>query len=211
MGAFASAGLDGNGTGLLIHDSAADPAAQHAVADGTLDGVASGDTTNVVPQGNYPGALTVSPNGNGGVDWHFAASDNDIVQQAGQTQFYSVQDVTTASASQALSVSVGTSGQDQFQFSSGSGVHALVDFSTSTDTAGHYAGDSVNLVNFSNGGGGSLTLNDILADLTTDSHGNAVVNLGHGDSIVFEHIAAAVIQSQIDQGHPVFTLGVNSA
>ena len=84
-------------------------------------------------------------------------------------------------------------------------------FSTTSDASGHYTGDTVNLVNFSNGHGGSLTLNDILADLTTDSHGNAVVNLGHGDSVVFEHLSAAVIQSQIDQGHPVFTLGVTQA
>ncbi len=133
------------------------------------------------------------------------------LSRRGRRKITSVQDLTTPSASQALSVSIGGSGQDQFQFSSGSGAHALVDFSTSSDASGHYAGDTVNLVNFSNDQGGSLTLNDILADLTTDSHGNAVVNLGHGDSIVFEHISASVILSQVDQGHPVFTLGVNQA
>jgi hypothetical protein len=211
MGTFVSAGLDSSGTGLLIHDPAADSAEQHHIADGTLDGAAASDTIDIAAQGNYPGVLTVSPNDNGGVDWHFAASDNDIVQQAGQTLNYSVQDLTTPSASQALSVSIGGFGQDQFQFSSGSGTHALVDFSTTSDASGHYTGNTVNLVNFSNDHGGSLTLNDILADLTTDSHGNAVVNLGHGDGVVFEHLSAAVIQSQIDQGHPVFTLGVTQA
>jgi hypothetical protein len=114
MGAFGGAGLDSSGTGLLIHDPAADPAEQHHVADGTLDGAAASDSIDVTSQGNYPGVLTVSPNGKGGADWHFAASDNDIAQEAGQTRNYMVQDLTTPSASQALSVSIGGSGQDQF-------------------------------------------------------------------------------------------------
>ena len=51
----------------------------------------------------------------------------------------------------------------------------------------------------------------MLADLTTDSHGNAVINLGSGDSVVFAHLSAAVIQSNIEAGHQIVTVSTNIA
>jgi hypothetical protein len=166
------------------------------IADGTLAGTASSDQIVISPSGsNDAGALTSSP-GNGAVDWHFSASNNALVQQEGQTQFYSIQDQTNPAASQSFSVSIGGPGQDTFTFNPGNSTNLLVNFSAQTDAAGHYLGDAVTLNNFTNGQGNELTLSDILNDLTTDSHGNALVNLGHGDSVVFEHVSQSVVQAQ---------------
>ena len=165
-------------------------------ADGTLAGVSSSDLFTVTPaQNNYVGTLTTSGN-NGDIDWHFSAPNSGLIQLADKTQVYSVQDQTNPAANQSLSVSVGANDQFQFQIDAGSGAHAMVNFSAATDQTGAYVGETIDLANFTDSQGDHLTTNDILADLTTDSHGNAVVNLGHGDSVTFEHIAQSIVSAQ---------------
>ena len=180
------------------------------VADGVLTGVGSSDPYTVTPQqGGYVGTLTTSDNGSGGIDWHFTVSNNDLIQAGQQTNYtenFTVTDPNIPTTPQ-LTVSIGGPGQDQFQFFNNTGAHALVNFSTQTDASGHYVGDTVQLSNFTNGQGNDLTISDVLADLTTDSHGNAVINLGSGDSVVFAHVSQSVIQAQIEAGLPVVTVG----
>jgi VCBS repeat-containing protein len=189
----------GGGFSLLVQD------VQYE-ADGTLAGVNWNDTLTITPaQNNYIGTLSTTTD-SGSVDWHFTASNNDLNNHAGETLSYLVQDQTAPSASQQLTVSIGGPGQDQFQFSASTGVHALVNFSTQTDEADHYIGDTVDLHNFIDGQSNNLTISDVLADLTTDSHGNAVINLGSGDSVVFAHVSQNVIQAQIEAGLPVVTV-----
>ena len=61
---------------------------------------------------------------------------------------------------------------------------------------GNYVGETIDMAGYHNGQGGALTIADILTDLTTDSHGNAVVNFGNGDSITFEHISQSIVSAQ---------------
>ena len=165
-------------------------------ADGTLASMSSSDLFTVTPaHNNYVGTLTESDN-NGAFDWHFNAPNSGLIQLADQTQVYSAQDQTSPAANQSLSVSVGANDQFQFQINAGSGAHAMVNFSAATDQNGAYIGETIDLANFADSEGNQLTTSDILADLTTDSHGNAVVNLGHGDSVTFEHIAQSIVSSQ---------------
>ena len=52
-------------------------------------------------------------------------------------------------------------------------------------------GDTIELDNFSN----IQSVTDVLQHLSTDTHGNAVVDLGNHDSITFQGINAATIQA----------------
>jgi hypothetical protein len=205
IGTFAKAGLDNLGTGLLIHDpptdtnsdGAATPATTTDAADGVLNGVNSGDLITVMPtQNNYVGSLSTSVGNSGSIDWHFNATTNELAQLADQTQAYSVQDQTNPTANQSLSVSVGDNDQFQFQIKAGSGAHAMVNFSNLADQSGNYIGETIDLSGFTNSHGSSLQLADVLADLTTDNHGNAVVNLGTGDSITFQNIAQGIVSAE---------------
>jgi hypothetical protein len=66
----------------------------------------------------------------------------------------------------------------------------MVNFSTASPGT-TYVGDTIELDNFN----GIGSVSDVLNHLSTDSHNNAVVNLGGGDSITFQGISAAVIQA----------------
>jgi VCBS repeat-containing protein len=174
---------------------------QQDVADGSLSGVGATDQITITPSqgGGYDGtSLTDGAVGHSSLDWHFNASISQLAQQAGVTQVYTITDTTKPSASTTLSVSIGGPGSDQFNFSPSTGVHALVNFSTTVDSSGHYLGDSVNLQGFTNASNQPLALTDVLADLTTDSHGNAVVNLGAEGSLTFAHVSQATIQQQAE-------------
>ena len=205
IGIFAKAGLDNLGTGLLIHDPPADsnsdgaatPATTTDAADGVLNGVNSGDLITVMPtQNDYIGSLSTSVGNNGSIDWHFNATTNELAQLADHTQAYSVQNQTNPAANQSLSVSVGANDQFQFQINAGSGAHAMANFSILADQSGNYIGETIDLSGFTNSHGASLQLADVLADLTTDNHGNAVVNLGTGDSITFQNIAQGIVSAE---------------
>jgi hypothetical protein len=155
--------------------------------------VNASDLFTITPQQNdYLGAIATTADNIGGVDWHFDASPAQLSQLAGLTQYYKVQDQTNPAANQIISVSVGGDGKDQFVFdvnTNGAGTHAIVNFSTMTAN-GTYVGDVIELDNFTNAQNAPLQLADILTHLTQDSHGNAVVDLGHGDSITFQGVTA---------------------
>jgi hypothetical protein len=171
-------------------------------ADPPLVGVNASDLFTITPQQNdYLGAIATTADNIGGVDWHFDASPAQLSQLAGLTQYYKVQDQTNPAANQIISVSVGGDGKDQFVFdvnTNGAGTHAIVNFSTMTAN-GTYVGDVIELDNFTNAQNAPLQLADILTHLTQDSHGNAVVDLGHGDSITFQGVTAGAVQSEAAQ------------
>jgi len=172
------------------------PDAVQQLASGTLADVQSGDAFTVTPTGgSHLGQLTTAADDGGGVDWNFTATNAEIAQLEGKSQTYLIQDQTNSSANQTLGISVGGEGNDQFFFFAHSGNHQMVNFSTQVDQSSSYYGDSITLNNFTSQGH-ALTLADVLADLTQDSHGNAVVNLGGGDSITFQHVSESIIQAQ---------------
>ncbi len=140
--------------------------------------------------------FTVTGGSGGEADWHFNASNNELIQLADQTQLYSVTDQTNTAATQTISVSIGANDQFAFQINAGTGTHAMVNFSAAVDQNSSYVGETISLVGFTNAQGEALNVNDILADLTSDSHGNAVVNLNGHDSITFEHVTASIVQAQ---------------
>jgi Ca2+-binding RTX toxin-like protein len=108
----------------------------------------------------------------------------------GMTQSYTVAD-QNANVSQTVAVSVGGAGNDQFTFGAGVGADTMLNFSTITNAQGHYAGDTVELNNFT----AITSVSDVLAHLSADSHGNAMVDLGNHDSITFQGVSVAVIQA----------------
>ena len=76
-------------------------------------------------------------------------------------------------------------------FHPGIGADTMVNFSTISNSQGNYVGDTIELDKFSN----IHSISDVLHHLSTDAHGNAVVDLGHHDSITFQGINAATIQA----------------
>jgi len=195
-----SDGHGGAATGFLSFTVLSD--LSQVAADPPLVGVNASDSFTITPQQNdYLGAVATTPDSSGGVDWHFDASPAQLSQLAGLTQYYTVQDQTNPTANQTISVSVGGDGKDQFVFdlnTNGAGTHAIVNFSTATAN-GTYVGDVIELDNFTNAQNAPLQLADVLTHLTQDSHGNAVVDLGHGDSITFQGVAAVSVQSEAAQ------------
>jgi VCBS repeat-containing protein len=165
--------------------------------DGTLSNVVAGDAVSIsTPQSS--GYLGVFGHGTGTNTWSFSASTTQLTSLADHTQSYIITDFSHPAGNQTVSVSVGASDQFQFVFNPGSGAHEMMNFFLATDQTGNYAGETVDLTAFHNGLGGSLTLSDVLADLTTDTHGNAVVNLGGSDSVTFHGVSAAIVQAQAD-------------
>lgn len=195
-----SDGHGGTATGFLSFTVLSD--LSQVAADPPLVGVNASDSITITAQQTgYLGTIATSPDNNGGVDWHFDASPAQLSQLAGLTQYYTVLDQTNPAANQTISVSVGGDGKDQFVFdmnSNGAGTHAMVNFSTASAN-GTYTGDVIELDNFTNAQNAPLQLADVLAHLTQDSHGNAVVDLGHGDSISFQGVTAATVQAEAAQ------------
>ena len=72
---------------------------------------------------------------------------------------------------QTVSVSISGPGNDNFVFEPGIGADAIVNFNPQNDT--------IELDHFAN----IHNVQELAAAITTDTHGNAVLELGHGDSI----------------------------
>jgi hypothetical protein len=71
------------------------------------------------------------------------------------------------------------------------GADAMLNFSTITNAQGHYAGDTIDISAFSN----ITSTADVLAHLSADSHGNAVVQLDSHDSITFQGLNVTSVQN----------------
>jgi hypothetical protein len=171
----------------------------------SVSGVHSGDALTATPaEPNSLGTVTAAA-GEGTIEWQFAASNAQLDHLMALTQTYTVSDATNPGAVQTVAVSIGGLGHDQFVFNPGVGADTMVDFSTVSNSRGIYVGDTVELDNFSN----IQSVSDVLQHLSTDAHGNAVVDLGNHDSITFQGINATTIQDNATHMFVLHSAGGN--
>ncbi len=83
------------------------------------------------------------------------------------------------------SVSIGGAGNDTFVFHPGEGAQTINNFNPQQDT--------IELDHFGN----MQNLQELTAAITPDAHGNAVLELGHGDSIAIPGVSATFLQQHV--------------
>jgi hypothetical protein len=119
--------------------------------------------------------------GDGTTSW-FPLGNDQINLVPGQT----VTDTYTAAASAtATSVSIGGPGNDTFVFAPGVGVDTVVNFNAQSDT--------IELDHFAV----AQTMQQLASLVTTDTHGDAVIELGHNDSITIPGVTATYLQQHL--------------
>ncbi len=185
---------DGDG-GTLVTDP---PATAPANAEGAISipGGSSTDTysENVKEEGSsYVGTFSIEAptKGDGGVSVAFEFSlGSDQINLAPEetlTQCYDV-NVTdaqnpAANVSQTVLVSIGGPGNDNFVFQPGVGADTIVNFNPQQD--------AIELDNFAN----AQSVQELQSLIVTDAHGNAVIDLGHSDSITIPGVTASYLQA----------------
>ncbi len=141
----------------------------------------------------YAGSFSLDPvtesNGTASVDWGFSLGNDHINLAPGQTLSQSY-DVTVAdlqnpaeNVNQTLSVSIGGPGNDNFVFAPGIGADTIANFNSQHDT--------IELDGFAN----AQTVQELQSLITSDVHGNAVIDLGHNDSITLPGMSPAQLQA----------------
>jgi hypothetical protein len=201
---------DGNG-GTLVYDpptSVGEPSVlSSATADGASGSISFADSdtasaisASVTPDGtNYTGDFTLDqPTENNGivsVGFEFMNNDGQVNLASGETLTQSY-NVTVADAqnpaanqSQTVSVSIGGPGNDNFVFAPGIGADTVINFNPQQDT--------IELDHFSN----AQTVQELQALISTDAHGDAVINLGHNDSITLAGVTETQLQHVVQAGH----------
>jgi len=205
-----TATADGNGGANVVDPPATESAT--AVLSSATSGGASGNiafadansadtlSTNVSPDGSsYVGSFSAdSPtesNGNVSIGFQFDFANDQINLAPGETltQSYNVtladaQNPTT-SQSQTVSVSIGGPGSDNFVFAPGIGADTITNFKPQQDT--------IELDHFAN----AQAVQELQSLVTTDVHGDAMINLGHNDSITLAGVTAGQLQQIIQAGH----------
>ena len=155
---------------------------------------------SVTPDGsNYAGSFSLDQptesNGHVSVDFDFMANRDQMNPTPGQvvTQSYNI---TVADAqnpaentTQTVSVTVGGPGNDNFVFAPGIGADTVTNFNAQQDT--------LELDHFTN----AQTVQELQALITTDAHGDAVINLGHNDSVTLAGVTDTQLQQVIHAGH----------
>ncbi len=176
---------------VSVREGAPDTVSQLTDETISVSGVHAGDALTVTPADSNSLGMVTAVAGSGTIEWQFAASNAQLDHLMGLTQTYTVSDASNPAVAQTLAVSIGGLGHDQFVFNPGVGADTMVNFSTVSNSQGTYVGDTVELDKFSN----IQSVSDVLHNLSTDAHGNAVVDLGNHDSITFQGINAATIQA----------------
>lgn len=90
---------------------------------------------------------------------------------------------------QNTSVIIGGPGGDHFVFAPGIGAETVTNFNTQQDT--------IELDQFAN----AQTVQELQSLIRTDAHGDALINLGHNDSITLPGVTAAELQQIVQAGH----------
>ena len=188
---------DGHG-GSLVTDPPADSSAVSAVVIATPE-IAPGDSysESMTPSGaDYVGSVSVVQDSNGGsFDFGFALGKDQVDLAPGQTlsQSYdvSITDAQNpgADVSQNVSVLIGGPGSDNFIFTPGMGADSIVNFDPQQDT--------IELDHFAS----AQTVQQLQSLVTSDPHGDAVINLGHNDSITIAGETPTQLQQLIQAGH----------
>src|SRR6202034_649559 len=178
-------GSDGHG-GTLITDPPLTGSANAVSALSTITSSATMDSVSdtisfAVSHTGDTFSVTEPADANGGVSvgFDFTANNDQIDLKSGEvmTQSYNValSDAHTAtqSTAQTVSVTIGGLGNDNFVFAPGIGVDAVTNFNPQQDT--------IELDHFAN----PQTVQELQALVSSDVHGDALINLGHNDSITF--------------------------
>jgi VCBS repeat-containing protein len=149
-------------------------------------------TASFTPDGrNYVGAFHIDApsqnDGSGSVDWSF--DFKNVTLQSGQTltQSYDVTlaDQRGATTSQQVSVSIGGPGNDTFHFNPGVGADTIVNFNAQND--------HIDLGNFAN----IQNYHELQEAITQDAHGDAVIGLGHGDSVTVAGLSENALKASL--------------
>jgi hypothetical protein len=154
----------------------------------------SAETANFIPEGSdYVGMFSLDPvsssDGSASVGWEFHLGNDQIQLSPGETvtQSYdvTVNDEQSSTVHQTASVSVGGPGNDNFVFQPGIGADTIVNFNPQIDT--------IELDHFAN----VQSTQQLATLVTTDTHGNAVIDLGHSDSITLPNVNSAQLQAAL--------------
>jgi hypothetical protein len=94
-----------------------------------------------------------------------------------------------AGVNSTASVSLGGPGNDNFVFHPGMGAEEIANFNPQQDT--------IELDHFAN----AQTVQELQSLVATDVHGNAMIDLGHHDSITLPGVATTELQQVIQTGH----------
>jgi hypothetical protein len=86
---------------------------------------------------------------------------------------------------QTISISIGGPGNDNFVFAPGVGADTIVNFDPQADT--------IQLNNFAN----IQNVQQLASLITTDIHGDAVIELGHNDSNTIPGVTANYLQAHL--------------
>jgi hypothetical protein len=125
--------------------------------------------------------------GGGMEEWNFTLG-NDRIPKANETltQSYqlSVSDGRGSTLSETASISIGGPGADNFVFHPGIGADTIVNFN---------AGDTIELDHFAN----IQSVQQLASLITTDAHGDPVIELGHNDSITLLGLTTAQLHAQL--------------
>ena len=188
---------DGKG-GTIITDAA--PSSVTAV-EGSISLNDSGPVeASVTPEGaNYIGNFFLdAPAENSGtttVGYSFDFGNTAVNLGTGETltQSYeiSVADAQNPALTESLnvSVSIGGPGNDNFVFAPGIGADTVVNFNPQQDT--------IELDHFAD----VQTVQDLQSLITTNAHGDAVIDLGHNDSVTLTGVTTQQVQQVIQEGH----------
>lgn len=170
--------------------------AGQTVSDGTLIFTgfdsSSSEVASVTPdQPGYIGSFSVGAvtqsNGVASVAFEFSlGNDQILVPGETVTQSYSVSvadaENPATAATQTVTVSIGGAGHDDFVFHPGIGTATVLNFNPQIDT--------IELDGFAN----AHTVEQLQSAISSNAHGDAVIDLGHNDSITLSGTTLAQLQ-----------------
>ena len=133
-------------------------------------------------------------NGSVSVDWAFKLPDQaSPASEETLTESYDVKlsdaQNPADSVNQTVSVTVGGPGNDNFVFQPGIGADTIENFNPQQD--------SIELDHFNN----AQTIQELQSLISATAHGDAVINLGHNDSITVAGETPTQLQQLIQMGH----------
>ena len=195
---------DGNGGAKVVDPPATSPSNASTTSTEINDSFSftNSDINNTqkmtfTPEGSqYFGAFSlgaVFESDSGATVNYCFAFDNDQIKLApGQTvtQSYNITasdpQTTAETVSQIVSVSIGGPGNDQFIFQPGVGADTIVNFNPEQDI--------IELDHFAN----VQTMQQLSSLITSDAHGDAMIELGHNDSITIPGLTQTYLQAHLE-------------
>jgi adhesin HecA-like repeat protein len=203
-------GSDGHG-GTLITDPTTASSDASVLSSASADDVggkltfagadlSDTESASITPNGSdYIGSVSLGQvtenNGGTSVSWQFSVDNDQINLAPGETltQSYnvSINDAQNPAASlnQTVAVSIGGPGNDNFVFAPGMGADTILNFNP-----GH---DTIEFDHFTN----AQTIQELQSLITADVHGDAIINLGHNDSVTLANTTTTQLQQAIQAGH----------